>query len=66
MVLRLACVLLLGCVSAPALAAAPCGGDFDAWLEAFEQEAAANGVSQQTIQSALACIQNADLTICFR
>jgi lytic murein transglycosylase len=53
-VLRLACVLLLGCVSAPALAAAPCGGDFDAWLEAFEQEAAANGVSQQTIQSALA------------
>ena len=53
-VLRLACVLLLGCVSAPALAAAPCGGDFAAWLEAFEQEAAADGISQQTIQSALA------------
>ncbi len=53
--LRLACVfLLLGCISAPAFAAAPCGGDFGAWLEAFEQEAAAQGVSQRTIQSALA------------
>jgi lytic murein transglycosylase len=52
-VLRLACVFLLGCFAAPALAAAPCGGDFAAWLEAFEQEAAADGLSQQTIQSAL-------------
>jgi len=52
--LRLACALLcLGFVAAPALAAAPCGGDFGAWLEAFEQEAAAQGVSERTIQSAL-------------
>jgi len=51
---RLACLAIwLGCISAPAFAAAPCGGDFGAWLEAFEQEAAAAGVSQQTIQSAL-------------
>ena len=53
---RLAFVVLwLGCISAPALAAsAPCGGDFNAWLDGFKQEAAAQGVSQGTIQSALA------------
>src|SRR5580658_7207735 len=52
--LRLACVLLwLGYIAAPTLAAAPCGGDFGAWLEAFQQEAAAEGVSERTIQSAL-------------
>jgi lytic murein transglycosylase len=52
--LRLACLVLwLGCVAAPAGAAAPCGGDFGAWLEDFKQEAAAQGVSQRTIQSAL-------------
>jgi lytic murein transglycosylase len=51
---RLACIILwLGCVTAPAAAAAPCGGDFGAWLEAFEQEAAAQGISQRTIQSSL-------------
>ncbi len=54
-VLRLACAFLLfGCVSAPAVAAAPCGGDFGAWLDTFEQEAATQGVPQQAIQSALA------------
>ncbi len=54
-VLRLACAFLLfGCVSAPAVAAAPCGGDFAAWLDTFEQEAATQGVPQQAIQSALA------------
>ena len=48
-------VLWLGCISAPAMtASAPCGGDFNAWLEGFEQEAAAQGVSERTIQSALA------------
>jgi lytic murein transglycosylase len=46
-------LLCLAFSSAPALAAAPCGGDFGAWLEAFEQEAAAQGVSERTIQSAL-------------
>jgi len=52
--LRLAFVMLwLGAVAAPALAAAPCGGDFGAWLEGVKQEAAAAGISQRTIQSAL-------------
>jgi lytic murein transglycosylase len=51
---RLVCLFLwFGCVSAPAFAAAPCGGDFGVWLEAFEQEAAAQGVSERAIQSAL-------------
>jgi len=51
---RLASIALwLSCVSAAA-AAAPCGGDFGAWLEAFKQEAAAEGISQHAIQSALA------------
>jgi len=34
--------------------AAPCGGNFNAWLQGFGQEAAAQGVSQRTIDSALA------------
>jgi lytic murein transglycosylase len=47
-------VLWLGFPAAPAVAAtAPCGGDFSAWLEGLRQEAAAQGVSQRTIQSAL-------------
>ena len=37
----------------PARAQAPCGGDFGAWLSGFEQEAAAAGISQRAIQSAL-------------
>ena len=37
----------------PPLANAPCGGDFDAWLDGVKQEAAAQGISQRTIQSAL-------------
>ena len=36
----------------PAAATAPCGGDFDAWLEGLKTEAAAQGVSQRTIQAA--------------
>src|ERR1700761_589389 len=32
---------------------APCGGDFGAWLEAFKTEAAAQGISQRTIQASL-------------
>jgi lytic murein transglycosylase len=46
--------LWLGLAAAPAFAAAPCGGDFNAWLDGFKQEAAAAGISPQTIQSALA------------
>jgi len=46
-------MLWLG-VAAPATAASvPCGGDFGAWLDGFKQEAAAQGVSARTIQSAL-------------
>src|ERR1700683_4016922 len=51
---RLALVALwLGSIAAPAAAAAPCGGDFGAWLDAVKAEAAAQGISQRTIQSAL-------------
>jgi lytic murein transglycosylase len=54
---RLACVALcFASFIAPSRAAAPCGGDFDAWLQAFEAEAAAQGVSEATIKSALAGI----------
>jgi lytic murein transglycosylase len=52
--IRLALVALwLGITAAPSLAAAPCGGDFGAWLEGLKQEAAAQGISNQTIQAAL-------------
>jgi len=33
--------------------AAPCGGDFDAWLADFKRDAASQGVSQKTIAAAL-------------
>jgi lytic murein transglycosylase len=36
-----------------AQAAAPCGGDFGAWLQGVRQEAAAQGISQRAIQSGL-------------
>jgi lytic murein transglycosylase len=52
--LRLALVALwLGITMAPSRATAPCGGDFATWLEGVKQEAAAQGISQPTIQSAL-------------
>lgn len=41
-------------MAAPAMAAAPCGGDFATWLQGVKQEAAADGISQRAIQSALA------------
>ncbi len=44
----------LAAMAAPALAAAPCGGDFNTWLAGVKQEAAADGISQRTIQIALA------------
>jgi lytic murein transglycosylase len=37
-----------------AAATAPCGGDFNTWLDGFKKEAAAQGISQRTIDSALA------------
>src|SRR3984957_19145911 len=45
--------LALAIIPIPAHAA-PCGGDFGAWLQGLKQEAAADGVSQRTIQAALA------------
>jgi lytic murein transglycosylase len=51
---RLAVLALwLGSLTAPAIAAGPCGGDFGEWLEGVKQEAAAQGISQHTIQAAL-------------
>jgi lytic murein transglycosylase len=51
---RLAVLALwLGSLTVPAIAAAPCGGDFGEWLEGVKQEAAAQGISQHTIQAAL-------------
>ena len=46
--------LALAITPLPAYAAAACGGDFGSWLQGFKQEAAAAGVSQRTIQAALA------------
>jgi lytic murein transglycosylase len=48
--------LSLGCATLPAYATAPCGGDFGTWLQGVKTEAAADGISQRTIQSALAGI----------
>ena len=46
--------LWLGVAAPSAAATVPCGGDFGVWLDGFKQEAAAQEVSQRTIQSALA------------
>ncbi|MBV1699365.1 MAG: lytic murein transglycosylase [Hyphomicrobiales bacterium] len=46
--------LWIGAAEPAAAANVPCGGDFGAWLEGVKQEAAAQGISQRTIQSALA------------
>jgi lytic murein transglycosylase len=35
---------------------APCGGDYNAWLNGVRQEAAAKGISQRTIQAALGAV----------
>ncbi len=45
-------LLALAVIPVPARAA-PCGGDFGTWLQGVKQEAAADGMSQRTIQSAL-------------
>jgi lytic murein transglycosylase len=47
--------LWIAAFAAPA-SAAPCGGDFATWLQGVKQEAAAQGVSQRTIQSALGTV----------
>ncbi len=33
--------------------AAPCGGDFNGWLDNFKREAASQGISQRAIAAAL-------------
>lgn len=45
-------LLCFAALGSPAHAAS-CGGDFDSWLDAFRGDAAAQGVSQRTIGSAL-------------
>jgi lytic murein transglycosylase len=46
--------LILAALAPQARAAnAPCGGDFGVWLQGVRQDAAAQGISQRTIQSAL-------------
>ncbi len=49
----LASIVAASAQQPPAGQTAPCGGDFAAWLEGVKQDAAAQGVSQRTIQSAL-------------
>jgi len=51
--------MVLGLLSVLAVAAAPakaapCGGDFGSWLQGVKQEAAGKGISQGTLQAALA------------
>jgi lytic murein transglycosylase len=51
---RLLCpILWLGLMAAPAAAATSCGGDFSTWLQGIKREAAAQGISERTIESAL-------------
>ena len=49
----LALIAALACLS-PTNARAACGGDFATWLEGFEREAAAQGISQRAITAAFA------------
>jgi lytic murein transglycosylase len=52
---RLSALLVaLACAAAAPALAAPCGGDFGQWLDTFKREAAAKGISQRTVGSALA------------
>jgi lytic murein transglycosylase len=39
--------------AAPQAASAPCGGDFGTWLQGVKTDAAAQGISQRTIQASL-------------
>jgi lytic murein transglycosylase len=39
--------------AAPQAATAPCGGDFGSWLQGVKTDAAAQGISQRTIQASL-------------
>src|SRR5205807_3546948 len=45
----LALAAMLAASAAPAHAAVPCGGSFEAWLEGFTREAAGNGISPRAL-----------------
>ena len=64
LVLRSLTTLGIAALSTPALAA-QCGGDFSTFLAAMAREAASQGVSQATIQSAFAGITQDPATITF-
>ena len=50
---RSAFVFMALIAASPAVAGPSCGGNFQSWLAQFEQDAAAAGISQRTIQSSL-------------
>src|ERR1043165_9728316 len=60
----LAVLGLTAALGTPALAA-QCGGDFNTFIDAMSREAAAQRVSQKTIQSAVAGITHDPATIAF-
>lgn len=45
--------VLVALATSPAMAAPSCGGNFQTWLTQFKQDAAAAGISERTIHSAL-------------
>lgn len=51
--LSIGSAMLCLALAAPSLAA-PCGGDFNAWLADFKREAASQGISQRAIEASLA------------
>lgn len=53
-----AAMLWAAAIPVAAQAAAPCGGDFSAWMADFKREAAAAGVGGNTIEAALASVVN--------
>jgi lytic murein transglycosylase len=52
--LAAALTITFAALAVPTHAAAPCGGDFGAWLQGVRQEAAAQGISPGAIQAGLA------------
>lgn len=49
--LRLLTILAATCVMGSAASAAPCGGDFGAFIVAFQREAAGQGISQRALSA---------------
>ena len=65
MTLRPLFALALTLLLTPPAHAAQCGGDFATFIAAMSREAAAAGISQQTIQSALAGVTHDPATLTF-